>query len=279
MKIKILMITHDRPRYTELSLSRLVETVPASAAITVWDNASSRETVSVIKRFERHPRVERVVYNKTNDKLWGPTNWFWENTKDADFVSKIDDDCLMPVKWAEKLATAHRDIPEAGVLGCWRFLPEDLNIQKASKKIQTFGAHMVLRNCWVEGSGYLAKRKVIDDIGPLRPKETFTTWCVRAAAKGYINGWYYPFMYQEHMDDPRAEHTGIKTDEDLKKLLPLSASQHNALTKDAWVQRIRMSAARVQEYSLDPYDYIGHRARLMRKLFTLLGMTYFPKVR
>lgn len=278
MRIKILMITHNRPHYTALSLARLTETAPQNASITVWDNASGSETISVIKRFERHPRVEKVIYNKTNDKLWRPTNWFWEHTKDADLVSKIDDDCLMPAKWVEKLSTAHSDIPSAGILGCWRFLPEDLDIRKASKKIQSFGAHMVLRNCWVEGSGYLAKREVINKIGLLRPKETFTTWCVRAEAAGFINGWYYPFMYQEHMDDPRAEHTGIKSDSDLQKLLPLSASQFGALTKDDWIKRIKASAARVQEYSLDPYDYIGLRAKIKRRVFRFFGMNYFPKV-
>ena len=175
MKIKILMITHNRPQYTRLSLTRLTETVPPNAKITVWDNASSADTLAVLKKFERHPSVELVVYNKTNDKLWGPTNWFWEKSKDADLLSKIDDDCLMPARWVEKLQEAHSDIPQAGVLGCWRFMPEDLNITKASRKIHAFGPHMVLRNCWIEGSGYLLKRKLIDEIGLLRPKETFTT--------------------------------------------------------------------------------------------------------
>lgn len=279
MKIKILMITHNRARYTDMSLDRLTATVPPGAAITIWDNASNSETISVVKKYSRHPRVEKVIYNKTNDKLWGPTNWFWENTRDADLVSKIDDDCLMPARWVEKLGDAHRDISEAGILGCWRFLPEDLDIGKASKKIHSFGPHMILRNCWVEGSGYLVKRKVIDEIGILRPKETFTTWCVRAAAKGYINGWYYPFMYQEHMDDPRAEHTGIKSDEDLLRHLPLSAKNFNALTKDAWVKRLKYSASRLQEYSLDPWDYIGLRAKIKRKIYNFLGMDYFPKIR
>lgn len=279
MKIKILMITHDRPLYARLSLARLTETVPANARITVWDNASSEDTLAVLRSFERHPSVERVVYNRTNDKLWGPTNWFWKNSKDADLLSKIDDDCLMPVRWVEKLQDAHRDIPQAGVLGCWRFMPEDLNITKASRKIHAFGPHMVLRNCWIEGSGYLLKRKLIDEIGLLRPKETFTTWCLRAAARGYINGWYYPFMYQEHMDDPRAEHTGIKTDEDLVKLLPLSAAQSGIRTKDDWVARLRTSAARLQEYSLDPHDFIGLKPKLKRRFLKLLGVTYFPKAR
>lgn len=279
MKTKILMITHNRPQYTSLSLTRLTETVPQDTKITVWDNASSADTLAVLRKFERHPSVEQVVYNKTNDRLRGPTNWFWKNSKDADLLSKIDDDCLMPAMWVEKLQEAHRDIPQAGVLGCWRFMPEDLNVAKASKKIHAFGPHMLLRNCWVEGSGYLLKSKIIDEIGPLRPKETFTTWCVRAAARGYINGWYYPFMYQEHMDDPRAEHTGIKTDEDLLELLPLSAAQNGIRTKDEWVAKLKSSAARLQEYSLDPYDFIGLKPKLKRRLLKLLGVTWIPKAR
>lgn len=277
MKIKILMITHNRPQYTSLSLSRLVETVPPAAKITIWDNASSDDTLAVLKKFARHPSVEQVVYNKTNDKLWGPTNWFWENSKDADLLSKIDDDCLMPARWVEKLQEAHRDIPQAGILGCWRFMPEDMNITKASKKIHAFGAHMLLRNCWIEGSGYLFKRKLIDEIGLLKPKETFTTWCVRAAARGYINGWYYPFMYQEHMDDPRAEHSGIKTDKDLQEFLPLSAA--GIRTRDEWIAKLKSSAAKLQEYSLDPYDFIGLKPKIKRRFLRLLGVTYFPKAR
>jgi len=277
LKIKILMITHNRPAYTRLSLGRLCETAPSNAKITVWDNGSADDTRRVLKEFEGHPAVEGIVYNPANDKLRGPTNWFWNNSKDADLLSKVDDDCLMPAKWVEKLEKAHNDIPDAGLLGCWRFPPEDFDLRNASRKIHSFGPHMVLRNCWVEGSGYLMKRKVIDDIGPLKRGETFTTWCLRAAAKGYILGWYYPFLYQEHMDDPRAEHTGIRTDEDLKRLLPLSAAQYGTTTKEDWVKRIRRTAGRLQEYSLDPYDFIGIRARLKRKLYQAVGRDYFPK--
>lgn len=277
MKTKILMITYNRPAYTRLSLGRLCDTVPSSAKITVWDNGSNDETRRVLRSFEGHPAVEKIIYNPTNDRLRGPTNWFWANAGDADLLSKIDDDCLMPARWVEKLEKAHSDIPGAGLLGCWRFLPEDFNVKNAARKIHSYGSHMVLRNCWVEGSGYLMKRKVIDDIGLLKPDETFTTWCLRATAKGYVIGWYYPFLYQEHMDDPRAEHTGIRSDEDLRKLLPLSAAQYGTTTKEEWVRRIRRTASRLQEYSLDPYDFIGLRAKVKRRLYRAFGLDYFPK--
>jgi len=125
------------------------------------------------------------------------------------------------------LQQAHIDIPEAGILGCWRFFPEDFIPEKAIKKIVCLNKHRVMRNCWIEGSGYLMKRKVIDKIGLIREKESFPTYCTRAAAKGFINEWYYPFLYQGHMDDPRSQHTGIRSEEDFQRLIPLSTMTFN----------------------------------------------------
>ncbi|MBU6409996.1 MAG: glycosyltransferase [Verrucomicrobia bacterium] len=260
------MITCKRPAYTRLSLSCLCETVPPEAKITVWDNDSGPEMKPVLDAFQNHPRVEQIIYNKTNDKLRGPTNWFWNHSADADFLSKVDDDCLMPPGWCETLVRAHRDIPEAGVLGCWRFLPEDFQPQAASRKIQSFGRHQILRNCWVEGSGYLMKRSVIDKIGFLSASESFTNFCIRAAAAGFINGWYYPFLNQEHMDDPRVPHTAIKTDEDFQRLRPLSAETFNIQSREDWIKRLKYSAWNLQSCSFNPRDYLGWRASLRRKI-------------
>lgn len=277
MRIKILMITYNRPHYTRLSLERLCGTAPSNAKIIVWDNASDEETIKVLKGFERHRSVEKIIYNKTNDKLRGPTNWFWKNC-DADLYSKVDDDCLMPDRWCETLEKSHREIEKLGIIGCWRFLPEDFMPEKASKKIQGFGRHLIMRNCWVEGSGYLMKKSVIQKLGILRDNESFTDYCIRASAKGFINGWYYPFLYQEHMDDPRAEHTGIKSEADFIRLIPLSARQFGIGSKNAWTERLRKSARRLQEYSIDPYDFIGLKAKLKRKIYSLTGKEYFPKI-
>lgn len=279
MNIRILMITYNRPVYTELSLKTLCGNTPENAKIIIWDNASNEETRSVIQKYANHPRIERIIFNPTNEKLRGPTNWFFENNRDADLISKVDDDCLVPARWCEILQQAHLDIPQAGILGCWRFFQEDFNEETAREKIFRYGQHRILRNCWVEGSGYLMKRAVLDEIGLIREGESFTTYCIRAAAKGFINGWYYPFLYQEHMDDPRAEHTGMKTEEDFSRLIPLSAATFNIDSKDAWIQRLRMSAQKLQMYSIDPYDFIGMRARIKRGFFRLLGKEYVPSMK
>ena len=271
------MITYNRPDYTRLSLGRLCESLPSWAGITVWDNASGPETREVLHDFESHPRIENIVYNTTNDRLRGPTNSFWQNAGDADFLSKVDDDCLMPDGWCEKLVEAHQDIPEAGILGCWRFLPEDFNPELVSRKLQEYGKHRILRNCWVEGSGYLAKRHVIDKIGPLRKDESFPSLCIRAAAAGFINGWYYPFLYQEHMDDPRVPHTGMKTEADFQRLRPLSAGTFRIRTREDWIRRLRHSAWTVQACSYNPCDYMGLRTRIRHKVNRIFGTRFLPR--
>lgn len=279
MKIKILMITFNRPQYTRLSLSRLCDTAPKNARITVWDNGSSQETTAVIKKFESHIRVEQIIYHQTNARQIGPTNWFWQNSTDADFVSKVDDDCLVPENWCAVLQQAHLDVPAAGILGCWHFLPGDFNKEMAMQKIERLGQHQIMRNCWVGGSGYLMKRAVIDKIGYMKTGENFTTYCIRAAAKGYINGWYYPFLYQEHMDDPRTAHAGINSEADFQRLRPASAKTFNINSRNEWINRLRLSAQRSQSFSYDPKDWIGIPAKIKRKISALMGKEYVPLVR
>ena len=277
MKIRVLMITYNRPVYTAMALGRLCDTLPDDARVTVWDNGSETETLDVIKQFEGHRLVERIVYNRRNEKLRGPTNWFWQSVGEAEFVSKVDDDGLMPDNWTQALERAHRDIPQAGILGTWRFPEEDFAVDLARKKIQTFGPHQLLRSCWVEGSGYLMKRQVIERIGFIGERESFTTYCIRAAAVGFINGWYFPFLYQEHMDDPRAPHTEMRTETDFARLRPLSAQTFKLASREEWTNKLKELARSLQVCSYDPTDYLGPKAWLRQKACRIMGRSYIPR--
>jgi glycosyltransferase involved in cell wall biosynthesis len=279
MTVSVLMITHDRPEYLKLSLERLCASATADTRIFVWDNGSGPETRDILRRYESQPCVERVVYNNSNDLLRIPTNWFWETCRHADLLGKVDDDCLVPENWIDVLEAAHREIPQAGFLACWHFLPQDVVLPLAMRKIQHFGRHQIMRNCWVGGSGYLVKREVLERHGPLRLKDSFTDCCIRAAAGGYVNGWYYPFLYQEHMDDPRAPHTGIRCEEDFQRMIPLTARKFDIRTREQWVKRMVASARRLQEFSYDPKDYVGVRAWLARTAAGVLRSDYFPKAK
>ena len=279
MKVKVLMITYNRPRYTQLSIEKLCASATTNTKITIWDNNSESETKNIIESYENHPKIEKVVYNRTNDKLFKPTNWFWENSQDAELIGKVDDDCLVPENWISILEKAHKDIPEAGALACWHFLQEDFKYEKAKRKIVKYNGHQIMRNCWVPGSGYLMKRSVIKELGILRQKESFTDYCIRAAAKKYINGWYYPLVLQENLDDPRTPNTGIKTEEDFLRLIPLSARTFKIKNREQLIERCKISSQMLQEYSYDPKDYIGPIAFIKRKVLRLFGRDYFPTVR
>jgi GT2 family glycosyltransferase len=261
-QIDILMITYNRPEYTRLSLTRLLETCDDTMRVWLWHNGDHAETLEVVKSLADHPRVHEFHHSKENKKLREPTNWFLESAT-APYLSKVDDDCLLPNGWAQQLRQAHEDEPRFGVLGSWRFQDEDFAPKLAARKICEFaGGHRIMMNCWVEGSGYLMKRACVEQAGLLRPAETFTQYCVRLASAGWINGWYYPFIRQEHMDDPRAPHSLIKGDADLQDHLPLSAANSGVKTVEQWTAQLRRSARIVQSASPDPRAHTGWRRKV-----------------
>ncbi len=266
----ILMITYKRAAETRMALTRLLETCDESMRVWIWHNGEHAETLRVSREFESHPRVHRFHHSTENTRLREPTNWIFTEAE-GEFVSKVDDDCLVPDGWSQTLRAAHADEPRFGILGCWRFMPEDFDPDLASKKIEQHAGHSLLRNHWVEGSGYVMKRRCVEECGPLREGESFPSYCIRVARRGWINGWYYPFLWQEHMDDPRAPHTSIKNDEDLERNLPLSAIQRGVRTVADWEAQLKNSAYTVQAAPLN-LAYYGKWRRRFRRVLIRMGL-------
>lgn len=262
--IDILVITYNRPVYTALAISRLLDTCDERMRVWIWQNGSDRETVDVVRSFSSHPRVHRFHHSLENKRLATPTNWLFENAE-GEFVCKVDDDCLMPYGWADTLRRAHGDESRFGVLGCWRFPDEDFVPELAERKIRTFaGGHRLLTNCWVEGSGYLMRRECVRRQGLLPEGGSFSRYCIDLAKAGWVNGWYYPFLYQEHMDDPRSPNSLLKSDADIERYLPLSAKVNGVTTVAEWQAQLKRSARLVQEVSADPRHHTGWRYALKR---------------
>ena len=179
----------------------------------------------------------------------------------------------MPPGWVETLAKAHLDVPEFGVIGCWPFAEEDYLPDLAAPKIATFsGGHQLLQNCWIGGSGYITKRRSIDQLGPIGPKQSFSGYCIQMALRGAVNGWYVPFLMQDHMDDPRSEHTNFRTDEEFRRLHPLTAKNFQVRTLEEWVDFIREDARVSQSASMDPRQYVGWPAKLRRVRNRVTGL-------
>lgn len=262
--IDVLMITHRRPDYLRLSLPRLLESCHGGMRIWIWHNGDDVETLSVLNEYIADDRIFKFHHSPRNVGLTDPTNWLWENS-DAWLVGKVDDDCLVDLAWGQVLADAHKSYERFGVLGAWRFYPEDYVPELSESKIATFpGGHSVLQNFWVQGSGYLMKRECVQRRGLLKAGESFTTYCIDLALDGYVNGWIYPFVREEHFDDPRSPYSALQSDEDLLTRAPLSVARRGVTSLEAWRAQMMRSAWEVQAASIDKRDYRGWRKQWRR---------------
>lgn len=260
--VDVLMITYDRADYARQSLSQLLASCDEDARVWIWHNGEDAATLEVARELSRHPRVAAFHHSERNQRLTAPTNWLWENAT-GDLLGKVDDDCLVTPGWLDVLRRAHTDVGDFGVVGSWRFLEEDFVPRLANRKIATFeGGHQLLRNPWVQGSGYLMKARCVQEHGLLTEGQSFTDYCLGLALRGYVNGWYYPFVREDHMDDPRSPRTGLRSDADLRRRLPLSAQQSGATTLAAWERQLRRSARTLQAVSPDPRAHRGWRHKL-----------------
>ncbi len=257
----IVMITYRSAGYVHLSLPRLLDTLGPHDRVWLWHNGDDEATIEAVRPYRDDDRVARYHHSRDNVRLREPTNWLWSNSR-ARFVSKVDDDCLVAHGWLDTFTSAHDANPEFGAIGSWRHPEEDFRPALAERKIREFaGGHSLMQNLWVQGSGYLLPRALVERHSLLGPEESFTQYCIRLARSGAVNGFYFPFVPEDHMDDPRSPHTLIHNDEDLMERMPLSAKANGVRTADQWTAQLVQSALVLQSASLDVRTYSGWRRR------------------
>jgi GT2 family glycosyltransferase len=260
--IDLVFITYNRLEYTKLALASVLAEPTEEFSLTIWDNASTDGTVEYLKNEVNDKRIADIVFSKENVGQVTAVNEVWGRSE-ADLLGKLDNDCLVTPGWTRILAQAHKDIPELGVVACWHFFPEDFDYERARHKIQTFGKHQILRHPWTGGTGLLIKKDIFERVGPIQGTVTTQYW-LKIALTGYLNGFYYPLIYLEHMDDPRSPNTLLKSDDDLKRYLPLTVKNFGVSSLDEWLQWLRNDAVRAQAANINPKYYIGWRAKLRR---------------
>lgn len=262
----ILMITFNRPAYTRRSLERLLESCRAQDRVWVWHNGGDKDTLDIVQSLRDHPRFHRFFHNPTNQDLREPTNWMWSQAE-GELLGKVDDDSLVPFDWIETLTKAHTDVPNLGAVGCWHYPVEDIDPGLYRRKLLALSnGHGLLQNCWIGGTGYLMKRACIEEVGLLGPNDGWTTQAKRIASHGWLNGWYFPFLYVDHMDDPRSKNTLIRTDEDVVRLMPRMARQRGISTIVQWTEWLKQDARFLQVADPDPRLYVGTFRHLRRKI-------------
>jgi glycosyltransferase involved in cell wall biosynthesis len=238
----LLMITHDRLAYTQKSLSRLIES-EGDFALWLWDNGSTDGTADLVVSYEAHPRVERIRLEAENVGQNIPFQWLVSESR-SPIVGKVDDDCLMPRRWIDPIADAITTHPDLGALGCWTFWPEDFDEKVGDHKIRTFGRHRILTNISIGGTGILIRRDLCQAF--LLP----TTFAIpidqsRMAAAGLVNGWYYPLIWAEHMDDPRSKHCMLDFSDTVTATYALTARRLGHGTASDYLNWIRSDCDRM----------------------------------
>ncbi len=203
MTVDLVFITYDRLEYTRLALASVLAD-PSDFRLTIWDNASTDGTRDYLRNEVSDSRIADIVLSAENVGQIEAVNRVWSASR-ADLVGKLDNDCLMSPGWTETLAQAHADIDQLGVVACWHFYPEDFDEPRARHKIQDFGSHRIFRHPSTCGTGLLIKTDTYRKMGPMTGRFTTAYW-FNMANHGYVNGFYYPLVYQEHMDDTRSKH-------------------------------------------------------------------------
>jgi len=204
----LVFVTYNRLDYTRRSLASILTDPTEEFSLTIWDNASTDGTVEYLKNEVRDRRIKKIVYSSTNIGQIYAVNSIWSESK-ADLLGKLDNDCIMTPGWTRILAKAHEDIPNLGMVACFHFFESDFDLKRAQHKIHTFGRHRILRHPWTCGTGFLFKRSVYQGLGPIDGNATTHYW-IKMAQRGYINGFYYPLVFQEHMDDPKSQYCRLK---------------------------------------------------------------------
>ncbi len=274
MTIDLVFITYNRLEYTKLALASVLAEPTEEFSLTIWDNASTDGTVEYLRKKVHDPRIADIVFSKKNIGQTAAVNEVWGRSS-ADLLGKLDNDCLVTPGWTRTLAKAHEDIPNLGVIACWHFFPQDFDYERAKQKIQNFNGHQIFRHPWTCGTGLLIKRKTYKKFGPIQNQATTRYW-LKMAMSGYINGFYYPFIYQEHMDDPLSQHTLLRDDADVRRAhdITYTLRSHHINAMAERMERRKLVLANLLDDPWDPKHYVGWRRRLKRvgsipsKLFT-----------
>jgi hypothetical protein len=203
MSIDLIFLTHNRLEYTKLALASLLADPTEEFSLTIWDNNSIDGTREYLAA-QNDSRIAKKIFARKNVHLKGAVNYLFASSS-SDLLGIIPNDFLVTPGWTRPLAKAHNDVEEFGMLGCWHLGPEFFDAERAKHKIQRFGAHQVLRHPWTGGGGGLVKLKTIRECGMLDSNVTTNYW-KQMALKGYVNGFYTPPVFVEHMDYPWSKH-------------------------------------------------------------------------
>jgi len=269
MNASIVLVTYNRLEYTKKTINCLLNDQD-EFDLYIWDNASIDGTKEYLMEEIKDSRIKEIYLSIENLGQTAAMNYFWAKCN-TDLVGKLDNDILISPGWVKTISEAHKDIEMLGAVACWHFWEEDFNYEIAKKKIKKYGNHQILKHPFVGGTGFLLKRKTYLKMGPWEegsPNIGTTSYFLKMALSGYINGWYYPLITQEHMDDPTSKHCIFKDDASLMKVYDITYTLRTNKIKsyNDRLKRRDYILSRILRGASDAKYYVGWRNKLHRYL-------------
>lgn len=199
--IPIMMITWNRLEYTKQAINAILENTKHPFTLWIWDNGSTDGTVEYLKSI-KDSRIT-TIFPPVNEGLVPPMNHFFDWYSKAKYVSKVDNDTIVPEGWLIKLKYVMDKLPLFVIqsdhyLGLPYKLKNNQQFYNELEKLEFEEENLYLFP-HVSGTGVLIRRKHIDK--PIEKKE------------GTLSGWV-DYQYQKARTENRrcAFYSGVWVD-------------------------------------------------------------------
>jgi 2-polyprenyl-3-methyl-5-hydroxy-6-metoxy-1,4-benzoquinol methylase len=215
-KCILLMVTYNRLEYTRLALEAVLKLDYPNLRVVVWDNASTDGTVAYLRdRLQGLSHVTGIA-SPTNRGVVYPMNEVWTCDPEAELLAKVDNDTLVPPDLLRRLAECHLQSERFGVLSGFHFREEGETLAE-EHRIKIFDGVRVLPQPFVGGCAVMIRREVFQKIGFIgyrtdgpdgRPfmDSGWTIYQQRLTDQGFVNGYPWPPVHVDHMEDTRSPH-------------------------------------------------------------------------
>lgn len=122
MKILIVMICHNRLKYSKRTAMMVHGTISSPYKLVVVDNASDDGTQKWIKQQHKIKMIDGYILNEENRYPGAAANQGWEYglkeiMPDADYLMRLDNDMWLNLGWDLKAEEYFKAMPSLGQLG------------------------------------------------------------------------------------------------------------------------------------------------------------------
>lgn len=126
MKISILMLTHNAPKYVKKTIITLKKnTTKFDYELVVVDNASEKKTKNLLTKLKQNGYIDKLIFNKNNELYARGNNIAARNAdSDSDYYLLMNSDVKIKSKtWLEKLTQIQ---PKEGISSLGAVLSEPI---------------------------------------------------------------------------------------------------------------------------------------------------------